>query len=98
MPWCPRHARACRRRGSGARRNAVRRWAWPRPLSDLVEPAVDCGLIDARDIELGVTNDEHRDTHDIAIQKSGIARHVDSLDVEALRAAQAAQPCERFIT
>src|SRR5687768_7161854 len=98
MPWCLRHARECRPRGNGARRTGVRRSRWPRPLADLVEPAADGGLIDARDVELRVTNDEDRDTHDVAVEKSGIARDVDTLDVQALGAAQAPQPCERLFT
>src|SRR5688500_17831345 len=96
MPWCPSHVPACRPRGNDARRSVVRRWLWPRPLPDLVEPAADGSLIDSRDVELRVTYEEDRDTHDVAIEKSGIARDVDSFDIETIRAAQAAQPCQCF--
>src|SRR5688500_12428069 len=97
MPWYPPHEPACRPRGNGARRSVVRRSPEIGSRTELVEPAADRGLVNARNIELLVAHDEDWHAHDVAIEKRRIARHIDTLNVEARAAGQSAERRERFV-
>src|SRR5206468_4487521 len=90
-PCPPRRAQAIWHRDSGARRNAARRPASSGSISDLVQPAADSAIVDTGHVELRVTSNEDRDTHDVPLEKRGVPRDVDTFDVERRPAAEAPQ-------